>query len=111
MMNFIIALGLSISVYASAPHLVTLTPVQQHQQEPAYAKWGILAVNETKQKYPEATIIDYLHIGSETKDDTTIEKFKLWLKDDHHEFGVFVHITFTTKTGQLVKIDFQETSR
>lgn len=106
-----IALGFSISVYATVTHLPDITPVQQHQQEPAYAKWGELAVKETKQKYPNANIVDYLHIGSETKDDTTIEKFKLWLKDDRHEFGVFVDITFTTKTGNVIKIDFQETDR
>lgn len=109
MKNFIVALGFLMSLYATAQHIPSLT--QQHEQTPAYAKWGALAVKETKQKYPNANIVDYLHIGSETKDDTTIEKFKLWLKDDTHEFGVFVNITFNTKTGNIIKIDFQETDR
>lgn len=109
MKNLIVTLGFLMSVYATVTHIPTLT--QQHQQTPAYAKWGALAVKETKQKYPDANIVDYLHIGSETKDDTTIEKFKLWLKDDQREFGVIIHITFTTETGDIIKIEFQETDR
>jgi hypothetical protein len=98
-----------MSVYASTTLSPTFILVQQ--DGPAYAKWGMLAVKEVKQKYPNAKLIDYLHIGSIAQNDTTIEKFKLWLKDDDHEFGVFVTITFTTKTGQFQKIDFEETDR
>ncbi|MCM3711398.1 DUF3889 domain-containing protein [Sporosarcina luteola] len=109
MKYLLVTLGLIMSVHASVADITI--PTQQHEQTPAYAKWGALAVKETKQKYPDANIVDYLHIGSETKDDTTIEKFKLWLKDDQHEFGVIIHITFTTKTDNIIKIDFQETDR
>ncbi|WP_432360960.1 YqzG/YhdC family protein [Sporosarcina sp. UB5] len=109
MRNLLIALGVLMTVHAALPYTPSITSAQV--QEPAYAKWGLLAVKETKQKYPNANVIDYLHIGSETKGDTTIEKFKLWLKDDRHEFGVFVNITFNTKTGQFIKIDFRETDR
>lgn len=111
MKNIIAALGLSASVYASTAHVHDMTPVQQHQQEPSYAKWGVLAVKEIKQKYPTGSLVDYLHIGSETQGETTIEKFKLWLKDDHHEFGVFVTITYQTKTGDLLNIHLQETNK
>ena len=109
MKSFLLVLGLLLSVYAPGIQLAAVTSPQQ--EIPAYAKWGVMALKETKQKYPDANIIDYLHIGRETKDDTTIEKFKLWLKDDRHEFGVIVHITFTTKTGDFIKIEFQETDR
>ena len=109
MSHLIFVLGLLLSVQTAVFHISPLTPVQQ--LNPAYAKWGMLAVKETKQKYPNAHLIDYLHIGSEIRDDTTIEMFKLWLKDDNHEFGVFVNITFTTKTGELTNIDFKETDR
>ncbi|MCM3745554.1 YqzG/YhdC family protein [Sporosarcina luteola] len=109
MKNLLITLGLMIAVPATAADITI--PTQQHEQTPAYAKWGALAVKETKQKYPDANIVDYLHIGSETKDNTTIEKFKLWLKDDKHEFGVIIQITFSTKTDNIIKIDFQETDR
>lgn len=109
MRHLFIAFGLLLTVHATVTQIQTITPAQQI--EPEYAKWGRLAVKETKQKYPDANIIDYLHIGSETKDDTTIEKFKLWLKDDQHEFGVFVNITFTTQTDKIINIEFQETDR
>ena len=59
----------------------------------------------------DATIIDYLHEGSESKGDSTIEKFKLWLKDGDHEFGVFVRIEYISATEEVVVINFQETSR
>jgi hypothetical protein len=109
MKSFLFVLGLLLSVFAPSTQVANITPPLQ--EVPAYAKWGALALKETQQKYPDANVIDYFHIGSETIDDTTIEKFKLWLKDDRHEFGVFVYITFTTKTGDFLKIEFIETDR
>jgi hypothetical protein len=52
-----------------------------------------------------------LHEGSESKHDSTIEKFKLWLKDGDNEFGVFVRIEYTTATEKVVSIELEETSR
>ncbi|QUW23908.1 YqzG/YhdC family protein [Sporosarcina sp. Marseille-Q4063] len=104
-----IALGIFTIVNAAPAHIQTLANAQQ--EVPAYAKWGKLAVQETQAKYPTANIIDYLHEGSESNGDSTIEKFKLWLKDDDHEFGVFVRIEFNTETEKVVAINFQETSR
>lgn len=105
----LIALGLFTFVNLTPTQIQLLTHAQQ--VVPAYAKWGKLAVEETHAKYPHANIIDYLHEGSEFKGDSTIEKFKLWLKDDDHEFGVFVRIEYTTATEKVVNIEFQETSR
>ncbi|MFJ7935794.1 DUF3889 domain-containing protein [Sporosarcina sp. NPDC096371] len=109
MKKTVIALGVIItahSVPASIPAIA-----QTPQEVPTYAKWGKLAMKETQAKYPNAHIIDYLHEGSESNEDSTIEKFKLWLKDDNHEFGVFIRIEYTTETEKVVKIEFQETSR
>jgi len=78
---------------------------------PAYAKWGRLAVKETQLKYPHAEIIDYLHEGRETKENSIIEKFKLWLKDGDHEFGVFVRIEYSTETEKVINIQFKETAK
>lgn len=95
--------------------IVNVTPSQMlapvEEAVPSYAKWGQLAVQETQEKYPHATIIDYLHEGSEIKGDSTIEKFKLWLKDGNHEFGVFVRIEYITATEKVISISFQESSR
>ena len=91
----------------------TNTPTSTHVQQeiPPYAKWSKIAIKETQLKYPNANIIDYLHEGSELSGDSTIEKFKLWLKDHNTEFGVFVRIKYITETEEIVTIDFQETSR
>ena len=109
MRNLLIALGV-IMILSLAP---THTPIiaQSQPEIPAYAKWGQLAMKETKSKYPNADIIDYLHEGSETKGSSTIEKFKLWLKEGDKEFGVFVRIEYTTETEKVDKIEFEETIR
>lgn len=66
---------------------------------------------EKEMRLSYAKIIDYLHEGSESKGDSTIEKFKLWLKDGDKEFGVYVRIEYTTETEKVVTIEFEETSR
>jgi hypothetical protein len=104
-----IALGIFTIVNSAPAHVQMLANTQT--EVPVYAKWGKLAVQETQAKYPTANIIDYLHEGSESKDDSTIEKFKLWLKEGDREFGVFVRIEYITATEKVVGIEFQETVR
>ena len=104
-----IALGMLTIITSTPAHVQILANAQQ--EVPAYAKWGKLAVQETQAKYPTTNIIDYLHEGSESIGNSTIEKFKLWLKDSDHEFGVFVRIEYITATEKVVGIEFQETSR
>ncbi|HHK5550952.1 DUF3889 domain-containing protein [Bacillus anthracis] len=80
--------------------------------QPPYAKWGKLAVEKTKEQYPKAEIIDYLHIGRKPKTvQITVEKFKLWLREDGKEYGVFVDVEFEAKTEKFIKMSFQKTSR
>ncbi|MCL6443846.1 MAG: YqzG/YhdC family protein [Alicyclobacillus sp.] len=89
-------------------------PRQDHTAKPtpAYAKWGELAVAETKKRYPKASVIDYLHVGRQAiSPSTTQETFKLWLKGQRREFGVFVRIQFDTTTERVLSIRFQETDR
>ncbi|WP_318617550.1 YqzG/YhdC family protein [Sporosarcina sp. YIM B06819] len=104
-----LALGIFMIVNSSATPISTIAHAQPGI--PAYAKWGSLAMQETQSKYPHAAIIDYLHEGREVKDDSTIEKFKLWLRDGDHEFGVLVTIEFATNTEKVIAITFQETSK
>ncbi len=109
MWKIFIVLGVLITVNAAPTHVSTIALAQQ--EVPAYAKWGRLAIKETQSKYPNANIIDYLHEGSESKEDSTIEKFKLWLKEGDKEFGVFVKIEYFTETEKVVTIEIQETSK
>ncbi|WP_203248763.1 DUF3889 domain-containing protein [Sporosarcina beigongshangi] len=104
-----LALGIFTIINAGPTPIPAMAQI--HQEVPAYAKWGRLAMQETQSRYPNATIIDYLHEGNELKGDSTIEKFKLWLKDAGHEFGVFVKIEYATVTEKVITITFQETAR
>ncbi|ATP40611.1 hypothetical protein CSE16_11425 [Solibacillus sp. R5-41] len=81
------------------------------QEVPPYAKWGGIAMQKTKEKYPQASIIDYHHIGREEGTDTSTEKFKLWLREGNKEFGVFINIKFDRKTEKVINITFKETTR
>ena len=92
----------------------TYSPTSQTQTQveiPGYAKWSQIAIKETKLKYPNADIIDYLHEGSESNADSTTEKFKLWLKDSNREFGVFVRVKYMKETEEIVFIKFYESSK
>jgi hypothetical protein len=90
---------------------VSNTTIANAQQEiPAHAQWGKVAIKETQVKYPQAKIIDYLHEGSEVNEDSTIEKYKLWLKQSDKEFGVHVRIQYVTNTNKVEKIEIQETT-
>lgn len=82
----------------------------QQETPPAYAKWGQMAIKEVKAKYPSAKIIDYLHEGKEVHGASTIEKFKLWLKQPDKEFGVYVRISYQSATQKVEKIELQEST-
>lgn len=80
-------------------------------QEPAYAKWGRLAIFETGKRYPDHDIVDYLYVGRSTsQNEDIVEKFKLWLKKGSSEKGVIVTITLTP-SGVFKSISYQETDR
>lgn len=80
----------------------------EENSQPLYAKWGRLAMEKTKEKYPNASIVDYLHVGRVQGANTTMEKFKLWLKENEKEFGVEVRIEFDKDTEKVIRITFKE---
>ncbi|MGZ4160251.1 MAG: DUF3889 domain-containing protein [Neobacillus sp.] len=87
------------------------TAYAQQKPIPSYAKWGTLATKMTQEKYPNARIIDYLHIGRISGPNSSTERFKLWLKDNRKEFGVFVNIEFNKETEKVIKVTFTETAK
>ncbi|MBP1971315.1 hypothetical protein J2Z83_003454 [Virgibacillus natechei] len=97
--------------------VISLQSLSLHMQEtanaedgdPPYAKWGQLAMQETKENYPNAQIVDYLHVGSQSGDNTTIQEFKLWLQEESREFGVYITIEFNSETEEVLSITFEET--
>lgn len=79
---------------------------------PGYAKWGAVAVKETRQKYG-ADIVDYKHIGRiDVSPDTAEEQFKLWIRArDGKEFGVYVYVRFDPASDTLQSVRFRESDR
>ncbi|MGD6818955.1 DUF3889 domain-containing protein [Metabacillus sp. 84] len=84
---------------------------REHQQEPAYAKWSRIAIQEAKKKYPDAKLLDYLYIGREDSGRTAKEKFKLWVRRDSREFGLFVTVEFEKDTQKVKAVTFTESDR
>lgn len=76
-----------------------------------YEKWGQLAVQKTKEKYPNAEIKDYKHVGRVQGINTTLEKFKLWLREGDREYGVLVNIEFDKKTERVIDISYKEVEK
>ncbi len=76
-----------------------------------YYKWGQFAIQKTKERYPQATIIDYFYIGRVSITDYSVEKFKLWLRDNNKEFGVYVDVKLDNKTEQIIDVKFKETTK
>ncbi|QQP14908.1 DUF3889 domain-containing protein [Lysinibacillus agricola] len=107
--RFCVILGIFLVFLAVLLHLPTTNAYAQ-QEIPAHAKWGKVAIKEAQAKYPQAKILDYLHEGSEVNEDSTIEKFKLWLKQSDKEFGVHVRIKYVTHTNKVLHIELQETT-
>lgn len=78
--------------------------------QPPYAKWGRLAMQETMKAYPQAKIVDYLHVGRKEKTPTTSEEtFKLLLQEGNRKWALLVHIEFEKKTERVVEIRMEET--
>ncbi|MFD1674540.1 DUF3889 domain-containing protein [Alicyclobacillus fodiniaquatilis] len=79
---------------------------------PSYAKWGSLAVQEAKKRYPDSTVIDYKHVGlKEISSTESQETFKLWMRNSKHEFGLYVYVVYNKANQKLSRISFKETSR
>jgi hypothetical protein len=77
--------------------------------EPAYAKWGKLAMEETAKAYRNASIVDYKYEGRTIlSEGQAEERFVLWIVKDTREFGVRVSIRVNTRTDELIDVRMQE---
>ncbi|MGM0880781.1 MAG: DUF3889 domain-containing protein [Bacillota bacterium] len=77
--------------------------------EPAYAKWGKLAMEETSKAYRNASIVDYKYEGRTViSEGEAEERFVLWIVKDTREFGVRVSIRVKTDTDELINVRMQE---
>jgi hypothetical protein len=89
------------------PHKVETTIIHV-LSDPAYAKWGQLAMAQVKDKY-QADIVDYKHLGrKQITAQVAEEDFRFWLRKNDREFGVFVRIRFETSSDKVQSINIQE---
>ncbi|QFT87959.1 hypothetical protein FIU87_04755 [Bacillus sp. THAF10] len=107
--QFIIIIG--VLLIGSNVGALAETYNESENQVPSYAKWGQLAMKKTKDKYPDADIVDYLHIGRQEGPINTTERFRLWLREGEKEFGVNVTITFDTKTENVKELKIEKVKR
>ncbi|WP_413785448.1 DUF3889 domain-containing protein [Cytobacillus sp. IB215316] len=42
-------------------------------------------------------------MGRENLDNASVEKFKLWLKTNNVQFGVYIDSMFDNRTNQIIK--------
>lgn len=102
LMIFFFCAGIGPSIYTEE-----IANANTQLDVPPYAKWGKMAMQKTKEKYPNADIIDYLHVGRKKGEQTSVETFQLLLKEEK-EFGVKVDIEFENETERVIKISFKE---
>jgi hypothetical protein len=76
----------------------------------SYEEYGRIAMRKTMEKYPGAQITDYLHVGKKRKKETSIETFKLTLKEKNKTFQVLVLVEYNEKTKKVVKVTFEKIS-
>ncbi|MGO4106755.1 DUF3889 domain-containing protein [Paenibacillus sp. YAF4_2] len=87
---------------------VMAAPSMAHA-EPAYAKYGRIAMQETANRFPEADIIDYKYEGRFPSGTTDAEeRFVLWLRGAGSEFGVRVRIRVVSDTGDVRDVQVEE---
>lgn len=99
-----------LMILLSTSLMLLCQPFLIHAQ-PSYAKWGQLAMQETMKRYPNAQIVDYLHVGRMKKTPTTsVETFKLLLQEGNRRWALLVHIEFVDQTEAVVNITYEDTT-
>lgn len=74
--------------------------------EPAYAKWGVIAVKKAESHYG-APVKDYAHIGRTIISESIAEeKFRLLMKKETQEFTVVVTVRINPQTDELLSVDY-----
>ncbi|GGA27645.1 DUF3889 domain-containing protein [Paenibacillus physcomitrellae] len=97
---------LTLFMHLFAPAAIASSTL--HFDDPAYAKWGQIAVKQAQSKY-EASVVDYLHIGRYSISPTiSEERFKLWLRKKGREFGVYVYVRFDSSSEELISVHFEQ---
>jgi hypothetical protein len=79
-------------------------------EEKDYAKWGKLAIEETKQKYPDSRVSDYQYdTRMINPDGTIVDYFDFTVYQDNSKRLVKVGVAHT-EDDKLIDIKFEETT-
>jgi hypothetical protein len=79
-------------------------------EENDYAKWGKLAIEETKQKYPDSRVSDYQYdTRMINPDGTIVDYFDFTVYQDNSKRLVKVGVAHT-EDDKLIDIKFEETT-
>lgn len=78
-------------------------------QQPDYAKWGKIAVEEIKKEYPKYEMVDYLYEGKVViSDEREQYNFKMTLELNEVRKEVRVYALVNPKKDKLIDVYFDE---
>jgi hypothetical protein len=98
------------------PHAHVLLPTHMHkpltltEQEEAddYEKWAQIALEATKQAFPEGEVEDCKYVGREEKSEKTVEDtFELTLQQNGDARQILVKVLYDKEKGQLLSVDYE----
>jgi Protein of unknown function (DUF3889) len=98
----------TLTITSSFGSVINILTVNAESNVPSYAKWGRMAMQKTKERYPHAKIYDYLHVKREQKGQYSLETFKLWLNENNNKFEVMVNIKFETNTEKTLNVSVKK---
>ncbi|MDM5340793.1 DUF3889 domain-containing protein [Fictibacillus enclensis] len=76
-----------------------------------YAKWGKIALERTKEKYPNSTISDYQYDTRRVNADGTVIDFFDFIITEHKvEKDIKVKVLHNASDGKLISVAFEEIS-
>lgn len=76
-------------------------------QEPSYAKWSRLAVQEAQKR--QYRVLDYRYIGlKELSPYAAEQQFKLWVQQNEEPFSLYVTVRYNPKSDKLIRISTKE---
>ncbi len=76
-----------------------------------YAKWGKIALERTKEKYPNSAISDYQYDTRRVNaDGTVIDFFDFIVTENNVEKDIKVKILHNPDNGKLISVGFEEIS-
>ncbi|RXI96477.1 DUF3889 domain-containing protein [Anaerobacillus alkaliphilus] len=89
--------------------LILQTTTGFAQQQPEYAKWGKIAVEQTTKQFPKYEMVDYKYEGKVViSDERQQYNFKMTLELNGERKEVRTYVLVNPKQDQLIDVYFDE---